>query len=183
MLTLQLHPFYTIQRTLQAPRLMASLGGLVMQATRRAERPTYAFTLRDPLRRQAEAEALYSFAAYHQGDRAFWWSGDIWGTPSTPLLVGFGDGAQTEFFLPNRHITNIPEAYVDGALASPQPSVDSAPGLLTFASPVGVGARITAQYTCRYKVVFADADAVLNESYIAEALFRYEGIGLVEIVP
>lgn len=184
MLTLTLEPHYTLLRSVLAPRRLAQSGSAVLQAQRQWARPTYQFTLRSVMKRQAATEYLASFIAYHQGDVPFWWEGHLWETSETPVHVAYGDGVTTQFFLPNRHITNIPDVYVAGVLASPQPSVDSAPGLLTFAAPVTLGAEVTALYTCRYPLVWwVEGETLLTETQTHSMLWDVEGLQAREVVP
>lgn len=183
LLTLSLAPHYSVIRDIILPRLSTPLGAGVMQVRRRYARPVYRFTVQDRQAIQADAEQLYSFMQYHGPDIPFWWSGGPWGTPSTALLFGVGDGARTEFELNNRHITaDTLTLYVDGVETSG--TVDLAPGLVTFASaPLG-GALLTATYSCTYKVVFwYDQDVMQREDNFMDQLFKYEGIQLYEQVP
>ena len=185
MLTLSLTPHYAMTCTLLAPRRLGQSGALPVQAQRQWDRPTRQFTLRSTNRDQAAAEYLWSFVVAHQGDTPFWWDGGSYGTLTLPQDVGTGDGARTEFFLPHRHILTTPDVLVDGISASPQPTLDTAPGLLTFAAPVAADSVITAQtYTCRYKLVFwLDEETLLNEEQFVHGLYRYEGIRLREAIP
>lgn len=184
--TLALDGHYSIFRRIIAPTRVNRLGGGAMQVRRLYQRPIYEFVLRDSMRVQADAEYLYSFMQYHQGDTAFLFSGNEWGEPSVPLLFGFGDGTRTEFYLNNRTITSgTILTYQDGVLDSPLPTIDLTSGLLTyFAGAPANGKKLTAKYTCLYKCVFASEQELLqNEELFYQALFRYEGIVLRELVP
>jgi hypothetical protein len=125
--TLSLDVHYTITRDIIAPTQRSPSGGGGVMFRRLYERPLYQFTLRAVHEHRASAQALYGFAHYHQGDIAFWYSGDIWATPhtTTAALIGFGDGARTHFFLPNRHILSGPTIKVNGSGAS---HLTAAPG-------------------------------------------------------
>src|SRR5262245_8024029 len=94
--TLSLDTHYSIFRRQIAPTLRTKLGGGAVQVRRQYQRPVYEFTIKDSHAIQSAAEAFYGFAQYHQGDIAFLWSGGPWGTVSTPILFGFGDGTRTE---------------------------------------------------------------------------------------
>ena len=181
--TLNLDSHYSVFRSIMAPRLQANVGNGVMQARRKYRRPTYIFRVHDSMAIQSQAEYLYSFAQYHNSDTPFWWSGGPWATPSTPLLIDFGDGSRTQFFLPNRNITVSTTAVYDNGSPSTISSVDLTSGLVTLSSAPADGHTITATFTCKYKVVFElEQDTLLNEEQFYAHLFRYEGIVLREVL-
>jgi hypothetical protein len=183
--TFTLDSHYSIFRRIITPALVTPIGGGATQARRRYQRPVYGFTIKDSHAIKSSAEYIYSFMQYHQGDVRFWWDGNTWGTVSTPILFGFGDGVRTQFFLNNRHITTgTLQAYTNGVLASPQPTIDLASGLLTYsAAPVDQG-KLTATYVCRYRCVFeVEGDVLQSEELMYQALFKYEGVKLREVIP
>jgi hypothetical protein len=177
-------PHYSVFREVVAPTLRSRVGGGAMQVRRLYERPIYQFRLRAAQETKAQAEALYGFYLYHQGDIPFWFGGKEWGTVATPILTAFGNGTQTQFFLHNRNITGSLQVYLNGVLADPQPSLTASSGMITFASAPGADVKITASYTCRYKCVFhSEDDVLLTEEEFYRQLFRYEGLVLRELVP
>jgi len=177
-------PHYSVFRDIVAPTLRSRVGGGAMQVRRLYERPVYQFRLRAVHETKAQAEALYGFYLYHQGDVPFWFGGKQWGTVATPILTAFGDGSRTQFFLHNRHITGSLQVYLNDVLANPQPTLTASSGLITFSAAPGLDVKITASYTCRYKCVFhGEGEALLTEEEFYLALFRYEGIVLRELVP
>lgn len=171
--TLTLDPNYSVLRSILAPTRSVPLGGGAQQRSRSYARVTYQFILRDEQRVQAGAEALYGFARRHQGDTPFWFDGGKWGTVSTPVLVGEGDGVRTRFPLPNRHLLSTPNVYVNAVLASPQPTIEPVQGLLTFAAAPGNTVVVTAGgYSCRYACLFwFDGEALLTLDYVYTQLF------------
>lgn len=183
--TFSIDSHYSIFRRILAPTRRSAVGGGALAVRRQWERPVYEFVLKDSHAIKSSAESLYAFAQYHQGDIPFTWSGNQWGVVSTPILFGFGDGVRTQFFLNNRTITTgTLQAYINAVLASPQPSIDLASGLLTFSSPPGNNLPLTATYTCTYRCVFAnEGDVLMNEELFYNQLFRYEGIVIRELVP
>lgn len=183
--TLDLDSHYSVLRRILAPRRASAIGGGAFTVRRQYERPLYEFTIQDRHAVKSRAEYLYSFAQYHQGDIAFLWDGGGWGVVSMPILLGFGDGVRTQFFLNNRNITTATlQAYINGVLASPQPSIDLASGLLTFSAAPGANLPLTATYTCVYKCVFwTEAEVLMNEARLYDQLYSYEGIVLRELVP
>lgn len=181
--TFTIDSHYSIFRRILAPTRRSTVGAGHYLVRRQWERPVYEFTIQDRHAIKSTAEYIYSFVQYHQGDIPFIWSGDQWGVVSTPIVFGFGDGVRTQFFLNNRTITTATlQAYINGVLASPQPSIDLLSGLLTFSSAPGDGLPLTATYTCTYRCVFAnEAEVLLNEELFYNALFRYEGLVLREL--
>jgi hypothetical protein len=146
------------------------------------ERPLYQFRLHASHETRASAEALYGFALYHMGDIPFYWSGNTWGTVTNAVYVGFGTGAQTHFFLPNRNILSGPTVRVAGTPTGVTLTASS--GLIVFTGAPADTALITAEaYTCRYKCVFwNDSDVLLSEELFANQLSRFEGIVIREVV-
>jgi hypothetical protein len=160
------------------------MGGGGVQVRRQFERPLYQFRVHASQEARASAQALYGFAAYHQGDIPFWYSGDIWATPhnTTPGLVGFGDGVTTHFLLPNRHILSGPTMRVAGVVEAGF-TLTASSGLIVFSSAPADQAIITAEaYTCRYKCVFwMGEEVLLSEEQFYQAMSRFEGIILREL--
>lgn len=181
----QIDPHYSVFRDILAPALTVPLGGGTVQARRRYARPVYQFRVQDRHATKAQAEYIYSFMQYHQGDIPFFFSGGPWSIVELPLLFGFGDGVRTEFFLNNRHIiTGTLTTYADTVLDSPLPSIDLASGLLTYATPPADQARLTAGYQCEYKCTFvSQGETLQSEEHTYANLFKYEGIILREVVP
>jgi hypothetical protein len=184
-----LDPHYSIFRDVIAPTLRTKLGGGASSARRLYERPVYQFRLQATHESQPQAEAIYGFYLYHQGDTPFWFDGNQWGTISTPLLVGFGTATQTHYFLPNRHITGSLLVSVTAAPAYDTPvltavTATGSSGLIVFAAPPAADAKITATYTCRYKVIFFhEGEVLLSEEQFYNQLYRYQGLVLREVVP
>jgi hypothetical protein len=182
-------PHYSVFRDVLAPTFRTQLGSGALQARRAYPRPCYQFRLQATHESKAQAEALYGFYLYHQGDTPFYFSGQEWGVIASPLLVGFGNAAQTHFLLPNRNITAGPLVYVAAAPAYDTPVLTSvtlttSSGLIVFAAAPAVDAKITASYSCRYKCVFYnDGELLLAEEQFYAQLFRYQGLTLREVIP
>jgi len=183
--TFLINSHYSIHRRIVAPTRRSAVGGGANVVRRQWERPVYEFVLKDSHAALHGAEYLYSFAQYHQGDIPFFWSGDTWGTVANQILFGFGDGVRTQFFLNNRNITTgTLLAYTNAVLASPQPSIDLASGLLTYSAAPGANLALTATYACIYRCVFAsEGEVLMNEELFYNTLFKYEGIVIRELVP
>lgn len=186
MLTLTLSTHYTVQRRILSPVRQQPFGVGLTQVHSPWSRPAYEFVLRaSPVFLQSDAEALYGFMQYHQGDRPFWYDGDIWGSQSTPIFIGKGDGSRRQFYLPNRHILEDSlTAYADEVEADPAPEVALRTGLLLFEDPLDTGAVLKATYACRYPCVFVeDSGTLQTEEQLHDALFGYQGIRIREMVP
>jgi len=131
---------------------------------------------------QPTREYLGSFLIAHGNDTPFWWHGGPWGTLETPIQFGVGDGARTEFFLPNRHIMSGLTVYADDVAVSPQPMLDAAPGLVTFSVAPASAAILTASYVCRYKVLCMSEQATLfAETRLSYPAWQLEGLRLREV--
>jgi len=181
--TLILDPHYTITRQILLPGTARPTGGGAVSAHRRSSRVTYQFTVSDRQRVQADAEYLYNFVQRHQGDIPFWWDAQDWGQPSTPLIVGFGDGVRVTFALPNRYLTAPAIVYVDDVLLTPQPACDLVRGIVTLASAPAEDAVVTAGYQCVYKmVVWASDEALMSEQAFYKRLFSVEGLTFHEFI-
>jgi hypothetical protein len=182
--TLQLDVHYSITRETIAPTQRSFSGGGGVLLRRVYERPLYLFRLHASHEDRASAEAFYGFAAYHMGDIPFYWNGNAWGTVTNAQLVGFGTGSQTHFFLPHRNILSGPTMKVAGVTEAGF-TLTASSGLIVFNSAPADQAIITAEaYTCRYKCVFwMDGDTLLSEELFYQALSRFEGITIREVVP
>lgn len=172
---------YTFTRTMLAATRRQPLGSGATALRRPYARVTYQFSVHDNQRGQADTEALCGFVRRHQGDTPFWWGGGAWGLPSTPLLVGEGDGVRTVFFCPNRWLLTTPVVSLNGVLAAPQPTPHLPTGRLTFAAPVTLGVVVTALYTCRYAVVWwFEGETLLTDAAISKGLFSIQGLTMRE---
>ena len=184
MQTLAIDTHYSIFRRILAPRVQNRLGGGAMQVRRLYERPVYEFGIHDSHAVKTMAETIYGFLQYHQGDTPFWFAGNEWGNIQSPILVGFGDGARTQFFLNNRNITTSTIQMYVNATPTGISSIDLPSGLVTFGAAPASNATISATYQCTYKCVFAVGQDVLqSEEQFYKQLYKYEGITLQELVP
>ena len=176
--TLTLNTHYSIHRRILMPSHQSRTGGGGAFVRRGFERPVYEFVLQDLHANKDAAEALYGFLQYHQTDLVFWYSGDQWGTISTPILFGFGDGATKQFLLNNFWITaGTLATFQDGVPDSPAPSLEAETGLLTYGAAPPLNAKLTATYQCQYLCVFApDSEILQNEQLFYAKLFSYPGV-------
>lgn len=180
-LVLDMH--YSIVRDVIAPTSRARIGGGAVQVRRLYERPLYRFRVHATHEKRADAEPFAAFAVYHQGDIPFLWSGREYGTVTNAVLVGFGNGTQTNFFLPNRRILTGPTVKVDGTPTGVTLTASS--GLIVFAAAPADQTKITAEvYTSEYKCLFwNDSEVLSSEEMFYNQLSKFEGIILQEIFP
>jgi hypothetical protein len=175
---------YSVIRELLSPTRRISLGGGATGQRRHYERAVWRFRLHATHEVKSALEDISSFYLQHMGDVPFYFSGEQWGTVSTPIHVGWGTGAQTHYFLPNRHVTGSLSVRVAGVVASPPPTLTGSSGLIVFSAAPAADAEIRASYTCRYKCIFWNEDEVLlSEEEFVHHLFTIEGIVLSEVVP
>lgn len=149
----------------------------------RTRRPAYKFTLRlGPLTR-TQAQCLTALHAYHQGAAPFYWDGGEYGRLDNYVVVGEGDGAARQFYLPNRYVgadsisvqtlrraSGVTSAWTSGFSLSP------VEGILTFANSVNTipatSDDVMARYGCVYRLNFARDGLRTQEAaagvYVAE---------------
>lgn len=175
---------YPLTRRALASHVQTPLGNGARQVRRRQAQPIYEFTLHIGQAIKSDMVPLMGFLTYVQHDIPFWFAGGEWGLVDTPTLFGIGDGARTEFFLPNRTITGALVAYLDAVLAAPQPTLDATAGLVTYATAPGAGVVLTATYTCRYQVlVYAGDETLMSQANTGKSLYSQEQLVLLEKVP
>ena len=156
----------------------------LFHAFNRSQRPAYRFKLRlGPLTRQ-EVESLSALHAYHQGGKSFLWDGGQYGRVENFSLVGEGDGAKRQFFLPNRYIgasslevrTLRPSTGVTSAWATSTYSLNATPGIVVFnsggASTPASGDDVQARWANQYRVFFEPGGIKVGE--VARNLFEVE---------
>lgn len=112
--TLVIDPHYSVVRQTMAPQFTTPIGAAAFQARRGWERPVFQFRLRLQQEAKDYAEYLYGFYIERQGDRWFWFDGKQWGDLDSAVLVGYGNGTQTQFFVPNRHIISDFDSFEGG---------------------------------------------------------------------
>lgn len=143
----------------------------------RSARPTYKFRLPLPALVKHEVDSLNAFFMVHQGGRAFFWDGGYHGYVSSLQLIGEGNGARTDFFLPNRHIdaNSITVGIYNGTTTSITTafSLYAVPGVISFASAPGNGHDVLASHAHKYKVVF-DPDGGFKTEEIYSGVWRGE---------
>ena len=94
--TAEIH--YSVIREMLAPTRRVQLGGGATGNRDRYERVVWMFRLHATHERQSADEEIYSFFLEHRGSIPFWFSGEKWGTVTTPIFVGWGTGSQTHLF-------------------------------------------------------------------------------------
>lgn len=137
-----------------APTLRSQIGGGAVQLRRQWQRPYYEFTIPLKLGDRADAEDLAGFIAYHQGDIAFWYDGGPYGDIQNPVLIGIGDGALKDFYVPFRNLTTATwHFYVDGT-EDTNVTLNLDSGLVSFTSAPASTKDVTAKGQCKFKCVF-----------------------------
>jgi hypothetical protein len=181
-----LHPNYSVIRELLAPQLLAPLGGGAVQTRRQWVRPLSRFRLRAQMVDKATATALWAFYAYVQSDKPFRFSGLQYADfTTTPLFVGFGDGATRDVLLPNRNVSVVQMYVGDKAnLGATRPivTINAAAGSVTLASAPAVNTYIRAGYKCWYRCIFsAENEVLLSEEWRYTQSSFFEQITLLEV--
>lgn len=181
-----LKPSYSVFRELLAPQLQAPLGAGAIQRRRQWARPLTRFRLRAPQEDFATGTALWAFFTYVQGDIPFRFNGLQYGDFSlNPLFIGFGDGTQTDFLLPNRNVSAV--LVYEGTRSTlgtvvPIVAVNSAAGSVELNNPPAVNAYVRASYRCWYKCVRDyEGNTALTEEWYYSQQSRFEEIALLEV--
>ena len=150
----------------------------------RDSRVAYKFTINLPVLTRIQVQSLEAFHNFHRGGRAFFWDGCPWEAVNTLNLIGEGDGARTQFFLPNRNIntSSISVGVFDGTTTSITTaySLTSVPGIVTFDTAPDSGDDVLAAHAHRYQCVF-DPNGVKFTTW-ALGVYRAELV-LREILP
>lgn len=101
--TLVLPKIVQVSSSLIAPVLRYDLGQGIEDTRRRLSRPLYQWTVQSSHVERDEFEYLWSFARFHQFDRAFFYAGEGYNEiQETPAIVGVSDGVRTQYLLPFR---------------------------------------------------------------------------------
>lgn len=173
---------YSVTRDVLMPRMTSPLGGGAVHLRRRYDRPAYAFHIQATHEDKDDDNTLFSFFAQHL-DTPFWFTGDEWRNQNVVFQIGFGTGARTQWFLPNRNIRGGLQVF-EGSIRNDTVTLDKASGLITFPVAPTLNRPITAAYLCRYKVVFwPQGEAMFSEEQFYHQLYRMAGIMLREVVP
>ena len=117
------------------------------------------------------------------------WDGAAYGRVENYNLVGEGDSARTQFFLPNRNIgassiavrtanqaTGVTSNWLASSSNSWPYSMNATPGILTFANSANTipasGHDLMAIYGCRYRCIFEPSGITMTE--IARGVYRMD---------
>jgi hypothetical protein len=183
MRTLLLNPNYEVKMDFLAPAARDPLGQGNMLSKRAWSRGRHSFTLRAQLQIKEEAEALYEWYQYHQGDTAFRFDGAQWGKVERPMFFGYGDGDTTDFFLPRRNI--YPSSWItyENRIAKTDWTVISqSEGSIHYETAPAENAELTGKgwnwFPCLF---FYEQEKAFTSSEFYHRLFGSEGIELREV--
>jgi hypothetical protein len=143
-----------------------------------APRPLSRFHLETGPLLKSEAECLSALHAYHQGYRAFFWDGALYGNTGGYITIGQGDGTgRKDFQLPNRYIGHANSISVrilnrdtqDNELTAFTTNLNA--GVVTLTTAPASGIFVQAAYSHFYRVNF-DPDGfkleqVATDLYVA----------------
>ena len=158
--TLTVTPGFTVEREAMTQTIETDFEntGLFSRFST-GQRPIYKFSIELPVLDQIQAQSLAAFHFFHQGSKAFFYDGGLWGQISSFNLIGEGDGTRTEFFLQNRNIdtNSISIAIDDGAARSVTTafSLNDIPGVIAFDTSPQSGDDILSATGHKYRVLFA----------------------------
>lgn len=159
-------PYLPLETQLQvewvAPNFQGGLGSGAVALRRTWVRPLRRFVVETNALTRTQREALEGFFHVHQGDSIFNFTGHHYGTITTAIPVGIGDGSTVDFFLPAKNITPASvTVYVDDVETGV--TVTEASGLITFAGAPGDGTAITATYSNIFRVFCENSNELLAE--------------------
>jgi hypothetical protein len=87
------------------------------------------------------------------GSEPFWFDGGGDGNIDQPVLVGYGNGRQTQFYLPHESVFAPSLVVFVSDATEPNWDLEEHTGLLTFYVPPQPRSKITAKYHCRFKCI------------------------------
>lgn len=147
------------------------------QVFNRGARPAYLFKLRFDSLTKTEVDCLTGLHHFHQGGKSFFWDGINYGRVDNYVLVGEGDDARTEFFLPNRNIVSnsfTPRTIRAGASSVwvTNFSLNAVPGVLVFDTAPASGDDVQALYHNEYRCLFEPGGITVEE--FTKGVYRVE---------
>ena len=130
---------------------------------------------------KTERDALVAFFSARQAAAESFLLDDPREPDITAEAVGTGDGSVTAFPLARRYVdSSTCKVYLGGVLQVSGYTLADDDGIVTFATPPGVGVAVTADYRRRFRVRFAADTLTLTE----KAYCIYNGeLGFVEVLP
>ena len=154
-----------------AIQLNSSGGGVGLSQTSLRQR--YRFNVVTALLDRAEKETLLGFIKFHGGHTPFWFDGGEAGDIQNKVLVGFGTGAQQDFFLPNDNIVNGSVTVYEDGIAQPAMTVTDATGLVSFTSAPALDVKIEAIYQCLFKVHYLNNTLRVRQKFVNHYRLRF----------
>lgn len=152
MMTLFIDPAFPLKMRPQTPTKVARLGAGGLQARRGNTQPFYEFEITLRLRDQEAADELSGFLAYHQKDTAMKFDGGPYGDIKQPIFIGYGNGTQTQFFLPRRNVLASSWVLKVNGVNSAA-TIDEAAGLATFGAAPPLNSLVTGYGRNWFKVI------------------------------
>ena len=148
-------PAFPLKMRPQAPTKTASLGAGGFQARRDSNQPFYDFEITLRFKDQESADEFTGFMAYHQKDTAMKFDGGPYGDIKTPVIIGYGNGTQTQFFLPRRNVLAASWVLmVNGTITAA--TISEAAGLAVFGAAPPLNSIITGYGRNWFKVIVKD---------------------------
>ena len=182
MLTLTISNISSIRPTILAPVSQFGLGQGVPAQRRRYAKPRYRFEIEVSLASRAEAEQLAGQLRYLQGDTPVWFDGADYGDIQNPVLVGYGTGTQTNYFLPHDNVAQASLVVTVNEVTESGWTLTESTGLLVFDSAPPLDAEIKAKYVCKFLVLVEVVGDVLT-TYERETVNRYKMAFVLREIP
>ena len=144
-----------VSARVKAAAMQTSTGGGAVALHKLWSRRLMEWNITSTKENRAQMEHHQDMLLYHKGVVVFWWDGGINGRVENRLFLGYGNGVDTDFFIPYRFVF-APSLVVsvNYATESAWTLVEST-GMVRFVTAPAVGSIIHAEkFVCRFKAYF-----------------------------
>lgn len=147
------------------PTLKDDIGGGAAQYRRRQTRALKRWELNVPSL-QEQIEPILGLLEYIQGDTPIWFDGAGAGDITAPIIIGIGNGTDTDFKLPHKHVfVSSCVVYLNGGITAAWTPLGDAvvAHSIRFTTAPAAEVQITAKYRRKIKCVLDTESAVISE--------------------
>ena len=103
MFTVFASPLHVLPQQIDMPAMKDGVGQGEINARRMLLRPLSSWQLEIP-GKQELLDPILGLLQYAQGDTPIWFDGAGFGEETSPIIFAIGDGTQTDYRLPHRHV-------------------------------------------------------------------------------
>ena len=178
-------PLHVLPQQIDMPAMKDGVGQGEINARRVLLRPLSSWQLEIP-GRQELLDPILGLLQYAQGDTPIWFDGAGFGEETAPIIFGIGDGTQTDYRLPHRHVFIASLViYVNG---SAYPSWEPLGGdgtstcdAIRFNAALGLEHQATAKYRRRIKCLVRAEDKVTRARQFRSGSFNADNIHRLQV--